>query len=152
MQLIYISDSTFPSRTANSIQVLKMCQAFIQKGCTVSLFAPFSLPSKPRLTPVFWYQYGIKNPIRIKFFPRINLFRYYDYFLLAVIRAKILAPDVIFTRTVIVAFLSCFLRIPTILELHSPPSGFLSPLFFRLFLRSRTKRRLVSISSALMNS
>lgn len=149
MHVIYISDSTFPSRTANSIQVLKMCQAFIQNDCQVTLFAPYTSTIRPTLTRDFWRQYGIANRIDIHFFRRFKIFRYYDFLLVSVFRAKSLFPDLVFTRTILVAFFSSLFRIPTILELHSPPSGLLAPFFFQCFLQLRTRRRLVTISSAL---
>lgn len=40
MRLAYLAQSWIPSRAANSIHVMKMCQAFDQLGCTVTLFTP----------------------------------------------------------------------------------------------------------------
>ena len=40
MRIIYISNSTIPSRMANSIHVMKMCQAFSNNGHEVVLLAP----------------------------------------------------------------------------------------------------------------
>ena len=40
MRLVYISKSIIPSRTANSIHVMKMCQAFADNGHEVVLLAP----------------------------------------------------------------------------------------------------------------
>jgi hypothetical protein len=40
MKIIYISKSIIPSRTANSINVMKMCQAFADNGHEVVLLAP----------------------------------------------------------------------------------------------------------------
>ena len=40
MNLVYISNSIIPSRTANSIHVMKMCQAFADNGHDVVLLAP----------------------------------------------------------------------------------------------------------------
>lgn len=39
MRIAYLSDSTIPSRKANGIQVMNMCQAFAQAGHEVVLFA-----------------------------------------------------------------------------------------------------------------
>lgn len=43
LKIAYLSRSTLPSRTANSIHVMKMCQAFVQNGHQVVLFA--SIPN-----------------------------------------------------------------------------------------------------------
>lgn len=40
MQLVYLSNSKIPSREANSIHVMKMCQALAQLGHAVKLLAP----------------------------------------------------------------------------------------------------------------
>jgi len=40
MRIVYISNSTIPSRMANSIHVMKMCQAFADNGHEVVLLAP----------------------------------------------------------------------------------------------------------------
>ncbi|KAB2928676.1 MAG: hypothetical protein F9K30_00540 [Dechloromonas sp.] len=40
MKLAYLSASTIPSRLANSVQVMKMCQAFSQLGMMTCLYVP----------------------------------------------------------------------------------------------------------------
>ena len=40
MKILYISKSTIPSRSANSIHVMKMCQALSDNGHEVVLLAP----------------------------------------------------------------------------------------------------------------
>ena len=40
MRILYISKSVIPSRTANSIHVMKMCQALADNGHEVILLAP----------------------------------------------------------------------------------------------------------------
>ncbi len=39
MKIYYISPSTIPSRSANSIHVVNMCEALVQLGHEVTLFA-----------------------------------------------------------------------------------------------------------------
>lgn len=38
MKIIYISDAELPSRSANSVQIIKMCNAFIENGHQVELY------------------------------------------------------------------------------------------------------------------
>ena len=40
MKIAYISKSFIPSRTANSIHVMKMCSALAENGHEVTLLAP----------------------------------------------------------------------------------------------------------------
>ncbi len=42
MKIVYVSRSIIPSRTANSINVMKMCNAFASLGHEVVLFAPWT--------------------------------------------------------------------------------------------------------------
>jgi hypothetical protein len=46
MRIICISSSQVPSDTANSIQVMKVCQAFTQLGHTILLLVPGTKPDK----------------------------------------------------------------------------------------------------------
>ena len=148
MHILYISDSTIPSRTANSIQVLKMCQAFSQCHHIIELISPYSSSNIPFISSAVWDQYGIINRIPIKFFRRLPFLRYYDFLVRAVISARFSSVDIIYTRNTLAVFFASLLGIPTILELHSPPSGALAPFLFKAYLRSKVRRRVITISQA----
>ena len=47
MKICYLSASLIPSRYANSVQVMKMCQAFVRNGHEVELYA--RQPERPYL-------------------------------------------------------------------------------------------------------
>ena len=66
MKILYISKSIIPSRTANSIHVMKMCQAFAENGNEVVLLAP-NLKDKyePGVNDIYQY-YGVKKNFEIK--------------------------------------------------------------------------------------
>ena len=66
MRILYISKSIIPSRTANSINVMKMCQAFAENGHEVVLLAP-NLKTKYEsdITDIYEY-YGVKKNFEIK--------------------------------------------------------------------------------------
>ena len=66
MKILYISKSIIPSRSANSIHVMKMCQAFSVNGHEVVLLAPSikNLYEKD-VSNVFKF-YGIKKNFHIK--------------------------------------------------------------------------------------
>jgi len=66
MKILYISKSIMPSRTANSIHVMKMCQAFADNGHEVVLLAP-NIPSKYEkgVEDVYEY-YGVRKNFEIK--------------------------------------------------------------------------------------
>ena len=64
MRILYISNSTIPSRMANSIHVMKMCQAFSENGHKVVLLAPDIKQKYERgINNVFEF-YGVKNSLK----------------------------------------------------------------------------------------
>ena len=66
MKILYLSKSIIPSRTANSINVMKMSQAFADNGHEVVLLAP-NLKNKYEkdVTDIYEY-YGVKKNFKIK--------------------------------------------------------------------------------------
>lgn len=65
MKITYISSSTIPSRTANSIHVMKMCQAFAKNGHEVTLLAPDNHKEyEPSVECVYDY-YGVDQCFEI---------------------------------------------------------------------------------------
>jgi len=63
MRLLYISDSRIPSRKgkANSIQIMKMCEAFAKAGADVTLLIP-----EWKSDEDIWELYGIKTKFKIE--------------------------------------------------------------------------------------
>ena len=53
MRILYISKSIIPSRTANSINVMKMCQAFAENGHEVVLLAPNLKINMKKISEIF---------------------------------------------------------------------------------------------------
>ena len=65
MRILYISKSIIPSRSANSINVMKMCQAFANNGHDVTLLAP-DLKNKYEKNIVDIYNYyGVNKNFKI---------------------------------------------------------------------------------------
>lgn len=65
MKIVYISSSTIPSRTANSIHVMKMCQAFSKNGHQATLLAPDNHNEyEPDVECVYCY-YGVDQCFEI---------------------------------------------------------------------------------------
>jgi glycosyltransferase involved in cell wall biosynthesis len=149
MRIAYLSTAQFPSTTAHSLQVMKMCEAMIEEGHSVTLFAP-----RPRQGPgpddsglTSFYGVGaVPRSVFIKT-PRMGGRRG-----LAVrIVWKALGDrfDLVYTRGVDLAFFAAFRGCPSVLELHQMPPGHLGPCYFRGYLRQATPKRLVAISSRL---
>ena len=66
MKILYLSSSTIPSRKANSIHVMKMCQAFSQLGHNVELVAPRRPAAEgPEDRGDWFHLYGITEEFRV---------------------------------------------------------------------------------------
>ena len=65
MRILYISKSIIPSRSANSIHVMKMCQAFSDNGHKVILVAPnLKVKYEKNVQNIFEY-YGVKKNFKV---------------------------------------------------------------------------------------
>ena len=66
MRILYISKSTIPSRSANSINVMKMCQAFSNNGHEVVLLAPDLKDKYEKNIDDIYDYYGVNKNFIIK--------------------------------------------------------------------------------------
>jgi glycosyltransferase involved in cell wall biosynthesis len=146
MKIAYIATSSIPSSTANSIQVMKVCQALTQLGHEAHLFIPGSGELKwDELTR----QYGLTTRFSIARIDSIKALRRFDFILKALELARALKVDAVYTRMLWVAVIAQLRRVPVMLELHDVPSGRLGkPLFLR-YLNSNSKKLTILITSAL---
>jgi glycosyltransferase involved in cell wall biosynthesis len=147
MRIAFFSTARIPSRTANSIQVLKVCQAFQDLGHDVRLWLPGPAPRVgwPELSE----RYGVRGPITIVWWPSLRALRRYDYALASHLQARRWKADVYYAWPMQSAALAARLGCPTILELHERPQGRFGPSLFRSFLTGRGARRLLPITNAL---
>ena len=150
MKVIYISTSVIPSLTANSIHVMKMCQAMVQEGHQPTLYAHRPAKTADQKSDNLWNHYGISERFAIRWLlPNQGHFAHYLTSIQAVWLAWRSHADLIYTRNVTAAAISSNLGLPTIYEIHDMPSGKLGPWLFTLFLRGRGLVRLVAITDAL---
>jgi len=146
MKIAYIATSSIPSATANSVQVMKVCQALTQAGHEVHLFIPgHGDPVWDQLA----HQYGIVNQFPISRIPSNKALRRFDFIYAALRQAKLDQAQVIYTRMLWVAVFAQIQRIPVILELHDLPAGRLGNPLFRRYLSSTSKKMTVLITRAL---
>lgn len=66
MKILYLSNSIIPSRTANSIHVMKMCQAFSENKHEVTLIAPSKKHLYEKEVESIFDFYGVKKYFVIK--------------------------------------------------------------------------------------
>src|SRR5512136_1422215 len=147
MKIACISASRVPSTTANSMQVMKACQAISQLGHDVHLFLP---RHKHQLQNVDLNSYyGLKTPFPIEYLSSQPNLNRYDFALWAVRKARQIKADIAYVWLVQAGIFSLLANLPVIFELHGPPEGKFGPALFRLFQKVRGNKRLLPITQAL---
>ena len=150
MKICYFSASIVPSMSANSLQVMKMCDAFAEAGHTVTLYcrnSPFDYSND--------YQfYDVKNFFRIKKiqYPQIrglgNLF--FVWQINQDIKRNPL-PDIFYGREV--SSLLSILRLgrPVYWESHGLPSNNFRLSLVKKLLKNKYFHSLIAVNSLLKN-
>lgn len=150
MKIAVIAPSFVPSSTANSIQVMKVCQGLIQAGADVALWVP--LPADQN-APADWNElkafYGISTKFPIHWVKENLRFKRYDFAWKAVAEAKKWGADVVYTWMVQAAILANLRSLLPALELHMLPTGKLGPGLLRWFSKRHKAKLLLPITDAL---
>ena len=147
MRIAAIATSRIPSRSANSIRVMKVCQAMVRLGHEVELWTPGASPAPS------WVELRRTYDVRVEFgLHRVRSWaalRRWDFSLRAVGQSIGAQPDLWYVWPYQAAAALARLGHPTILEMHDRPAGVAGPALFRLFLRGSGARRLLVITEAL---
>lgn len=144
MNIAAIAGSTIPSDTANSLQVMKACQALTQLGHHVTLLVPGSQNTSVNLRS----HYGLQTDFPIEWLASSSrrLFTWN-----AVRRARACKADLLYTWFPQSAVFGLLSRLPVIFEIHIQPTGLFGPLWHRAFANLHGHKRLASITRALVN-
>jgi glycosyltransferase involved in cell wall biosynthesis len=167
MKIACISTSRVPADTANSIQLMKAVHGLAQEGHAVHLLLPeHGLASYGEGSPgegsqgqgslrenTDWSslatQYGLEHAFPIERVPANPRWRHNDFALRAVLRARTLGADLIYTWTIQSAVLGLLAGMPVVYEFHDLPTGRFGPAWFRAFQSLPGKKRLLPITQAL---
>ncbi|HSJ86581.1 MAG TPA: glycosyltransferase [Anaerolineales bacterium] len=144
MKIVAIAGSTIPSDTANSIQVMKACNALMQIGHEVTLLVPGNRPSEH---VDLKSHYGLQTEFPIEWLSSSSR-RMFTWN--SVRRARALRADVLYTWFPQSAVFGLLRRIPTVFEIHIQPTGVFGPIWHRAFAVIHGRKRLVSITRALV--
>ncbi len=148
----HLSGSTIPSRAANSIQVMKMCEAMAHEGYEVTLLAPARARAPCESYGPLWDHYRVEPLFDIRWLPARGPMSTYVYGFLAALHCRLWRPpDLVFARHLPGALVAALLGCSVIFEAHSDPSAYgrLGPLLFSLLIGRRRLLRLVVVSKAL---
>ncbi|MGB8212813.1 MAG: glycosyltransferase [Anaerolineales bacterium] len=148
MRIICISAAQIPSDTANSIQVMKVCQAFVQLGHTVTLLVPGKQPTEISHEQLQSH-YGLQATFPIQWLP-IHSRRLFPW--KAAWQARRLGADLLYVWPLPSAVLGGLAGMACMLELHDFPRGQFGPLWLRLFLFFPGRKRLLPITKALQQA
>jgi glycosyltransferase involved in cell wall biosynthesis len=145
MRIAAIAGSSIPSDTANSIQVMKACSALAQLGHELTLLVP---RTRQRSIVDLKSHYGLGTDFPIEWLssPSRRLFTWQS-----VQRARALHADLLYTWFPQSAVFGLLNRIPTVFEIHLQPTGALGPAWHRAFASLRGRKRLASITQALVD-
>ena len=147
MKIGAIAPSHVPSNTANSIQVMKVCQALVQLGHAVKLWVPGQ-------TATPWEQlsgyYGVATQFEISWLPLQPKLKRYDLALSGVNRAAGWQADLVYTWMPQVAVYGQVRGLPVVLEVHDRPTGKLGPWLLQRTVKMRGRKRLAVITRALV--
>jgi len=147
LKIAYISNSLIPSRSANSIHVMKMCQAFAANGHQVELYAK---KNEYDLTDEFDF-YGIKPlfkiiPIKYTKIRGIGVLLYSIRTKRAVMKNL---PDLFFGRNVFSLVMFRKRGIPIVYDSHGFPANPFRKLAESLLFKSKSFKKLMVISDGL---
>jgi glycosyltransferase involved in cell wall biosynthesis len=148
-RIMYLASAIIPSRTANSVQVMKMCHAFAADGHEVRLLVPDHKTVEPGVRDVFAF-YGVAPNFSLQklIYPNVR-----GQTTLAALHAALLIrrhrPDLVYSRWVSLCHRqSLFTRVPLALEVHMPLRDDMVAPFTHL-IRRPSFRHLLVISQAL---
>ena len=116
MRICYLANSAIPSTNASSIQIVKMCEAFVNLNHEVLL-----ITTRVSNKNIFnFYDVRSKfNYIRLKKFTKFPLgIKYYLFSIFSILESFKFKPEIYITRNFFTCFLLTVLKKKTILELH----------------------------------
>jgi len=146
MRIGCITTSIIPSKTANSIQAVKVCHALKQTGHDIHLWVPeFQRANWDEIAEI----YGISDQFEITWLPFSKRLKQYDFSWRSVHSAIKWESDVIYTWALQAAFFANLQKVPIAMEFHDFPMGFMGPKLFQMLMRLRTEKLIMTTTRAL---
>lgn len=148
MKIIYLSNSKIPSNTANSVHVMKMCQALSISGHDVTLLGLKN--SKSNKKKIFDL-YNVMDSFKLCLVP-VNISKINSLFLLILSLMKSIKGDLIYSRwRVGTLIISLFLKKDIYFEYHLIPENKLYRRIESYLIRNNKISKHIFITNALKN-
>jgi len=151
MKILYAADFRIPSKGAYSVHVMKMAEAISEIGHDVTLLLPNIQSALPEVSNIYKH-YAVKDNFQIQRLPWHNIPAKRLLFAKRVTSySKREGFDLIYTRSLQIAFMAVHYKIPCIYENHSPVSnsGKFNNWLFKKILTKKSLQFLVVITKAL---
>lgn len=149
MKFTYVCLNAIPSRTADSIQTMKMAQAMTQEGHSVEVVAPRG-SAEPSLIGVdLQRHYGLTSRFPVMFLPHPGRHGRHLYRVLAALYARRRRGAIVYSPCLPAAMLTARMGLPTILEQHEMIETRAQHAYVRWLVGSRFSRGMVVGSSSL---
>lgn len=144
MKVLYISSSTIPSQTANSVQVMKMCDALSKSGHDVVLLA-----FKGFYTQSLFHYYNVNNSFDVKVVGSKRVIISVLFFVFNLMKFK---PDLVYSRNLYGSCIASLLGFPVYLEIHDDRwrRGRIAPYLYKYLNRSCCLSKVIFITNNLM--
>lgn len=149
MKIAYLSNSTVPSKKANSVHVMKMCNAFHNQDVQILLFA--LEPYSKTVQDIFMHYGTDRFKVDLVKSRRIPGF-WVLFALYSISKVILFRPKYVYGRNILACWFSTVLGYRTIVEVHQPPKHTNSGrdhLFFKRLSRSKNLHKIVVISNNL---
>ncbi|KAB2953759.1 glycosyltransferase family 4 protein [Heliorestis acidaminivorans] len=146
-KIVYLSASTIPSKAANSVHVMKMCQAFAKHGYEVTLLA---WNGGGTVEDAF-EKYGVEPCFELVRFERLNIPGAILHLSLKMYKwvKENKKVDIIYGRNLYALMATAKLNKKFVLEVHSPLNSHIQSLIQRYLFSTDNFSFLVTISNAL---
>ena len=155
MRILYISKSIIPSRSANGIHVMKMCQALSDNGHQVVLLAPNIRSKYEKGVDDVYEYYGVRKNFEIKKLSHPNILGGAIIYTLAIFFYLFIGKnfDLVYGRFLHGCYIATFLRNKVIFEVHEIIFEKLNHrnLIFKQLIKNKNFKKLIVISQALKN-
>lgn len=146
MKIACITTSIVPSKSANSIQAMKVVHALRQSGQDVRLWVPeFERSDWETIADV----YGLTTKFDVLWLPFSRRLKQYDFAVKAICASVRWDADVIYTWALQAAVLGKLLGKTTVMEFHDFPMGRNGPVLFNLYKGFKGKKLTLCTTRAL---